>query len=291
MLLVTLSKLIILTCLAGLLGPYTFLAIVLIFLVDFVALSIFCKKRRTSQIDPENIPLLEIDSGRKNNRQTTEEEEGEEEFFFFTAALCSVWVPCVVGDRTRKIFLVSGLTSLVSSILLLALAVGLALSGFQEYVHKRPFLLFCFEENSPLLSESDVSSCTFSESNCISNENFHEERYRDAVTKLYSEVQNYQKAIYEIDSLSTTNKRWAIFRNKMYNASAHLAEIKEEMDKFITSTGPQQKVRVCEESEDVFRICLLFGLLGVIALAAYSIIMLHKISDYEVSTWELIWFQ
>ena len=77
----------------------------------------------------------------------------------------------------------------------------------------------------------------------------------------------------------------------MYNASAHLAEIKEEMDKFITSTGPQQKVRVCEESEDVFRICLLFGLLGVIALAAYSIIMLHKISDYEVSTWELIWFQ
>ena len=80
----------------------------------------------------------------------------------------------------------------------------------------------------------------------------------------------------------------------MYNASAHLAEIKEEMDKYITSTGPQQvqqKVRVCEESEDVFRVCLLVGLLGVIALAAYSIIMLHKISDYEVSTWELIWFQ
>ena len=83
MLFVTLSKLIILTCLAGLLGPYTFLAIVLIFLVDFIALSIFCKKRRTSQFDPENIPLLEFDSGRKNNRQTTEEEEGEEEFFFF----------------------------------------------------------------------------------------------------------------------------------------------------------------------------------------------------------------
>ena len=293
MLLVALAKLVILTCLAGLLGPYTFLAIVLIFLVDFVALSIFCKKRRTSQFDPENIPLLEIDAGRKYNLQTTEEEEEEEEeeFFLFTAALCSVWVPCVVGDRTRKIFLVSGLTSLVSSVLLLALAVGLALSGFQEHVHKRPFLLFCFEKNSPLLSESDVSSCTFSESNCISNENFHEERYWNAVTKLYSEVQNYQKAIYEIDSLSTTNKRWAIFRNKIYNASSYLAEVKEELDKYITSTGPeqvQQKVRVCEESEDVFRVCLLIGLLGVIALAAYSIFMLHKISDYEVGTYMVL---
>ena len=292
MLLVALAKLIILTCLAGLLGPYTFLAIVLIFLVDFVALSIFCKKRRASQFDPENIPLLEIDSVRKNNLQTTEEEEEEEEeFFLFTAALCSVWVPCVVGDRTRKIFLVSGLTSLVSSVLLLALAVGLALSGFQEHVHKRPFLLFCLEKNSPLLSESDVSSCMFSESNCISNENFHEERSWDAVTKLYSEVQNYQKAIYEIDSLSTTNKRWAIFRNKMYNASSYLAEVKEELDKYITSTGPQQvqqKVRVCEESEDVFRVCLLSGLLGVIALAAYSIFMLHKISDYEVGTYMVL---
>ena len=75
MLLVALAKLIILTCLAGLLGPYTFLAIVLIFLVDFIALSIFCKKRRTSQFDPENIPLLEIDAGTKYNLQTTEEEE------------------------------------------------------------------------------------------------------------------------------------------------------------------------------------------------------------------------
>ena len=174
MLLVALAKLIILTCLAGLLGPYTFLAIVLIFVVDFIALSIFCKKRRTSQFDPENIPLLEFDSGRKNNRQTTEEEEGEEEFFFFTAALCSVWVPCVVGDRTRKIFLVSGLTSLVSSVLLLALAVGLALSGFQEHVYKRPFLLFCFEENSPLLSENDVSSCSFSESNFQTTQILHQ---------------------------------------------------------------------------------------------------------------------
>ena len=62
-------------------------------------------------------------------------------------------------------------------------------------------------------------------------------------------------------------------------------QTKAELDEIVTSTEGgkvQQKVRVCEKSESLLRLCLLLGLLAVIDLAAYSIYMLHKIADYEV---------
>ena len=64
-----------------------------------------------------------------------------------------------------------------------------------------------------------------------------------------------------------------------------IVQTKTELDEIVTSTEGgkvQQKVRVSEKSESLFRLCLLLGLLAVIALAAYSIYMLHKIADYEV---------
>ena len=44
MLLVTLAKLVILTCAAGLLGPLIFLALALLFLMNYASLYTFCKK-------------------------------------------------------------------------------------------------------------------------------------------------------------------------------------------------------------------------------------------------------
>ena len=107
-------------------------------------------------------------------------------------------------------------------------------------------------------------------------------RYEDALTKVYNEVLAYQEVFGEI------GKDTQFTPNQLYNASAFLDEIlqtKAELDDMVTSAEGgkvQQKVRVCEKSESLFRLCLLFGLLVVIALAAYSIFMLHKIADYEV---------
>ena len=92
----------------------------------------------------------------------------------------------------------------------------------------------------------------------------------------------YQEVIAEIGKDTQSSP------NQLYNASAFLGEItqtKAELDEMVTSTETgkvQQKVRVCEENENLFRLCLLLGLLVVIALAAYSIYKLHTIADYEV---------
>ena len=285
MLLVTLAKLTILTCAAGLLGPYTFLGLALLFLINYAILYTFCKKTleegstdHKSREDPEAIPL-------QQNNEGSEQKLVEEEDFILSAALCSIWLPSVVGDQSRRIYLVSGVTSLYGKVLLLAIAVSLAASGLQHHVYKRPFLLYCFEESSPLLTEEGIVQCSISKGDCFLYKNvtrMNQMRYTDALTKVYNEVLAYQEVITEIGKDTPSSP------NQLYNVSAFLGEItqkKTELDEMVASTGGgkvQQKVRVCEENENLFRLCLLLGLLVVIALAAYSIYMLHKIADYEV---------
>ena len=63
-----------------------------------------------------------------------------------------------------------------------------------------------------------------------------------------------------------------------------------DLDDMLTSTGAghiQQKLRVCQEGESLFRIGLLVGLLVLIVLAAYSTYRLHKIADYRVFSIEM----
>ena len=52
----------------------------------------------------------------------------ESQSFIAMAAFCSTWLPCVVGDHP-KIFLVSGVTSLASKVLLLIVALTFAETG------------------------------------------------------------------------------------------------------------------------------------------------------------------
>ena len=86
MLFVTLAKLTTLTLAAGLLGPFIFLGLALLFLINYAALYTCCKnpRRRDSVVykseeDPENIPLRKIDKGSKQKLKIGEEQEEEEE--------------------------------------------------------------------------------------------------------------------------------------------------------------------------------------------------------------------
>ena len=294
MLLLTLSKLTILTLTAGLLGPYIFLSLFLLFLINYASLYTLCKKtiRGGSAVykpseDPEAIHLLPGDEKSQQILRTEEEEEKqEEESFFFMAALCSIWLPCVVGDQSRKIYLVSGVTSIVSNVLLLAIAVGLAASGLQEHVYPRPFLLYCFEKNSTLLLQEGVKQCSLSHGDCFHNKNSNEMKYESALIRLYHGVQAYQYVIVGIDNAIQSGeprKGQSTFQSQLYNATAFLGEIRQTMEKSVTGEGQvHQKVRVCEDNESLFLLCLLLGLLVAIALAVFSIYMLHRIAEYEV---------
>merc|ERR1712141_17661 len=65
--------------------------------------------------------------------------------FLLKSALTSLWLPSIVGDR-RNMLLVSTISTLVSKIAILALALVLAFFGLQTKVFEHPFVLWCEEE-------------------------------------------------------------------------------------------------------------------------------------------------
>ena len=126
-------------------------ALVICYAIDHLALSYFCKVV-TRDGDPED------------GHETTEGNEDAKSFIPL-AALSSLWLPSVVGPQHSRIFLVSGIASLVTKVLLLVAAVALAEAGLLTSVHPKPFLLFCFDEYPPHLNESITTPCRFSEHN------------------------------------------------------------------------------------------------------------------------------
>ena len=184
----------------------------------------FGRRRRcsTSSNTEQRSSRWEITDGLKRFWQRRSKGGGKEEDYILIAALFSIWLPSVVGDQSRRIYLVRGMTSLVSRVLLLAIVVGLAAFGLQHHIYQRPFLLFCFEEESPLLTESGIVQCSFSKGDCFTNKNvtqMNQMRYEDALTKVYNEVLAYHEVFWEI------GKDTQFTPNQLYNASAILGEI------------------------------------------------------------------
>ena len=268
MLLVTLANVVLLVLIAGLIGAYIFPAFVLCFILNYGILRHFCRFEVGGKLEPDpeivDTEPNEDQSKRKNNEITKEETQ----FFIVMAALSSTWQPSVVGHQKLRIFLVSGITSLVSKVLLLTAAVAFASSGLQTKVYKRPFLLFCFNENSTRINETNVVQCKMSDGNCLENYNMAlEKRLLKTLTQL------------EEDWLTKYNKTKPAFLGTIKHH-------KEEIDKELKDLGigkVQQKIRICGDNENSFQVSILAGLVVIVALAAYSTYRLHKIADYQVS--------
>ena len=111
-------------------------------------------------------------------------------------------------------------------------------------------------------------------------------KYESALVKLYHGVQTYQDLIVGIDNANQSGeprKGQSTFQSQLYNATAFLGEIRQSMEESVTGEGQvRQRVRVCEDNESLFLLCLLLGLLVAITLAVFSIYMLHRIAEYEV---------
>ena len=118
MILITLAELVLLALSAGLLGWLIFPALLICFICDYAVLQFFCRGITTEgevrdKQDPE-----EGGPETKNDLST----EDENQNFIALAALSATWLPCVVGHQSQRIFLVSGIVSLVTKVLLLAAA-------------------------------------------------------------------------------------------------------------------------------------------------------------------------
>ena len=102
----------------------------------------------------------------------------EERFFPIKAALTSMWVPCVVGDKekNRRVFLISGIISLVVKALAITLSLILAYTGYPRSLQSRPMLLFCFDPTLlDNLGTSNTSRCSIYDCFSIYENKTHED--------------------------------------------------------------------------------------------------------------------
>ena len=292
MLVVTLASLYLLVLIAGLIGIYIFPALLLCFCLSFGTMKYFCKEYKVKgkvEQDPEDVSAETDDD--QNKEVTKSATERETQSFVALAALCSMYLPSVVGHQERRIFLVSGMTSLASKILLLVFAVTLAALGLQPHIHKRPFLLFCVERNSSLLFQDDIRPCSISEKNCLPVRNMtQEERFVTALNTLKNALEEFDYAIDTIDDAVAAEKREDrdFFPKNLTNTLPFLGNIeglRSEYEKKLSFLGigkAHQKIRICEEDETPLRLCILVSLLLIVAMATCATYRLHRLADYKV---------
>ena len=188
------------------------------------------------------------------------------------------------------------MTSLATKVFFLTVAVVLAKCGFQDQIYPRPFLLYCFKnESSPLLREAGVTPCTGLLGDCFSKNNATLDnaiRIQDALEQLNDVVSTYQNLRTDIQGDNypiEQGKAHDFFQKKLFDSSAFLDQIMQtrtELDDLVTATGAghlQQRLRVCQENEWLIVIVLLVGLIIVIAIAFYATIRLHQKAEYEVT--------
>ena len=167
---------------------------------------------------------------------------------------------------------------------LLGIAIALTMTGVNLY--QKPFLLHCQEEPSPLLNTMDgVTFCDLDDlddtwPNCISDRTKH--RNLSEIAEVLHELEKV--------SIKFNNKIKGVDPNRFQDLEIqNLEKIRRtrlEVEKELSNLGVNhlvQKVRICSQNEDIFRITALATLIILVILAALAIVRLHKISSYEVS--------
>ena len=268
MLLITLADLLLLTFIAGMTGALIFPVLITFFGVNYLVIRIICREIR-AQGDREGqveggLELEDVsaqDGERSQGEEGSDGKDAEEkneldekpESFHAIAALCATWLPSVVGDQRQKLFLVCGVTSLASKVFVLLLALGLSGSGLQPHIYERPFLVACVDEHSPLLNQTGITRCKFSEGNCLSNENQTiETKLVDAHSELKEAVLRYERILNSTASEVLAPEQqdfiedeFNFIEDSMTHISASEAKIKGTFP--LAGKGTiQQKVRVCE---------------------------------------------
>ena len=86
--------------------------------------------------EAEAIQLEPFESSKDEVNGASQPTANRGESFLVTAAVCSTWIPSVVGKPEQKIFLKVGIASLVTKTTFLAIPIGLSSFGYN--LHPRP---------------------------------------------------------------------------------------------------------------------------------------------------------
>ena len=209
----------------------------------------------------------------------------KEESFLLTAAVCSTWIPSVVGKQEQKIFLKAAIASLVTKTTFLAIAIGISSYGYN--LHPRPSLVWCLDESSPLIeTNGSVTYCDFDENSrwpdCKPDaSNYtHITDFADSLEKLEMAIVNFEEESQKVDKDLFQNEIPSIGLQKIRN-------LRREVDKFLRRVdlkGLTQKVRICGPEENQIRNWTFVVLVALAVLAALATYHLHKITSYKVGS-------
>ena len=81
-------------------------------------------------------------------------------FFPLKSAITALWLPSVVGDH-KCVFLSTVISTLVTKIFFLILAIALAFLGQQQSVFRHPIILWCEDKWSPESLAGNITLCSF----------------------------------------------------------------------------------------------------------------------------------
>ena len=174
MMVVLLTTLTMWVAIGGFLGGWTFLVLFLNWTINFAALKALKrsvsnteesqKMSETAKPDDEkDLELNPMTHPHREKKLAKKEGSANRDKYSLKASLCSMWLPCTIGEQP-SMFLVSALTSQATKAITLAIAVTLALLGQQDTIQPNHFLVWCSDEAS-IQKKPNVSICSFQPAN------------------------------------------------------------------------------------------------------------------------------
>ena len=306
---------------ATLLGIYTIVELPLSFLVSFgiLTLSVKNEAKRSEGVDEketaENEELFDRkteDENYKNNldetgvnleslekgKDTKELDAGKEkkESFLWTASVCSTWIPAVVGDWKQKVFLKTGVTSIVLKSMILITAIVLSIFGYN--LNPRPNLIWCLEESSPLIDQnSNVTYCVFGNDNSSwTSCNPDASNYTglpdlaDSLEQLEGAMKRTKEQVTMVEQSNLPGKLPLLHEVSSKELFQKVQSLKANINGLLRDVGLKgivQKVRICGTNENQIRMWIFVVLGTLVLLATLATYRLHRISDYKVRTFSV----
>ena len=233
--------------------------------------------------------VVEAIKDTKEPEACTTENKEKKESFLWTASICSLFTPAVVGDWKKKIFLKTGVTSLVLRSTAVIVAILLSILGYN--INPRPNLIWCLQESSPLIDQnSNVTYCIFGNDNSNWTSCSPDVSNYTGLTDFADSLEQLEDAVLAVKKKADKVKESKIQEHlylvdQVYSLKSQIAHHKEAVTKTLRSVGLQglvQKVRICDKtSENKIRLGIFVGLSLLIVLAALATYRLHRISDFK----------
>ena len=306
----TVAYLLLWVAIGSFLGGFTILALLISYVVVWATLRIqyyFSKRKegiRRRKVDTEAVLSRQM-SSESNAGQIMPFQDDQKEttkFFFSHAALYAIWIPCVPGHK-RHMLRTAAIASLVTKLVILGLAIGLNVAGYQDMVHPNHSFLLCIN-STQIEEDSRITTCSFfPEENSTVPHCFHslmaDEDYVERMEKTSQIVENlkelersfkeYEKRVKDLGDVKFELSQEFELLPRIQTL---IAEGREDLHK-AGIDGIQQKKRLCSQNENELRLTIGITLAGIILLSILATVVLDNISDhkqlFQVSA-HFLWF-